>query len=145
MAVDPVNADPSSRKLIEKWARLHAVRTILGFAATLIFVCAALRWLYDIICSGTGEGGGGVSGVQMPFKKRIQSVPNCFLVIARNLVQKPHSDERVTLGRQDLNSEKNDILAFSPSWQRNTLAACQRGGFGGHSIALHVCHGSMAL
>ena len=43
MAVDPVNADPSSRKLIEKWARLHAVRTILGFAATLIFVYAALR------------------------------------------------------------------------------------------------------
>jgi uncharacterized membrane protein len=43
MAVDPVNADPSSRKLIEKWARLHAVRTILGFAATLMFVCAAVR------------------------------------------------------------------------------------------------------
>jgi uncharacterized membrane protein len=41
MAVDPVNADPSSRKLVEKWARLHAMRTILGFAATLIFVCAA--------------------------------------------------------------------------------------------------------
>jgi uncharacterized membrane protein len=44
MAVDPVNADSNSRKLIEKWARLHAVRTILGFAATLIFVCAALLW-----------------------------------------------------------------------------------------------------
>jgi Domain of unknown function (DUF1772) len=43
MALDPVNADPNSRKLIEKWATLHAVRTILGFAATLIFLCAALR------------------------------------------------------------------------------------------------------
>jgi uncharacterized membrane protein len=38
MAVDPVNANLSSRKLIERWARLHAVRTVLGFAATLIFV-----------------------------------------------------------------------------------------------------------
>ena len=42
MAVDPVSAGSSSRALIAKWSRLHAVRTILGFAATLIFVCAAL-------------------------------------------------------------------------------------------------------
>jgi hypothetical protein len=43
MAVDPVNAGPDTRRLIEKWAKLHAVRTVLGLAATLIFTSAVLR------------------------------------------------------------------------------------------------------
>ena len=43
MALDPASAGPDSRRLIEKWARLHAVRTALGFAATLIFVWALLH------------------------------------------------------------------------------------------------------
>jgi len=43
MAVDPVNGGPDARRLIEKWAKLHAVRTALGFAATLIFIGALLR------------------------------------------------------------------------------------------------------
>ena len=43
MATDPVAAGPGSRKLIEKWSMLHAVRTALGFAATLIFLWASLR------------------------------------------------------------------------------------------------------
>ena len=42
MAVDPANAGPDSRRLIETWARLHAVRTVFGFAATLIFLWASL-------------------------------------------------------------------------------------------------------
>jgi len=42
MATDPTSAGPESRRLIEKWARLHAVRTALGFAATLIFLAASL-------------------------------------------------------------------------------------------------------
>ena len=42
MALDPASAGPDSRRLIEEWARLHAVRTALGFAATLIFVWALL-------------------------------------------------------------------------------------------------------
>jgi uncharacterized membrane protein len=43
MAVDPVNGGPDTRRLIEKWAKLHAVRTALGFAAMLIFIVALLR------------------------------------------------------------------------------------------------------
>jgi uncharacterized membrane protein len=43
MALDPANAGPQSRKLIEKWATLHAVRTALGAAATALFAAALLR------------------------------------------------------------------------------------------------------
>jgi uncharacterized membrane protein len=43
MAVDPVNGGPETRRLIETWARLHAVRTALGFAAMLIFIVASTR------------------------------------------------------------------------------------------------------
>jgi hypothetical protein len=43
MATDPASAGPESRGLVEKWGGLHAVRTALGFAATLIFLWASLR------------------------------------------------------------------------------------------------------
>jgi uncharacterized membrane protein len=43
MALDPAAAGPDSRRLIEKWAKLHAVRTGLGFAATVIFAFALLH------------------------------------------------------------------------------------------------------
>jgi Domain of unknown function (DUF1772) len=43
MAIDPASAGPHSRRLIEKWAMLHAVRTALGFAATFAFLWASLR------------------------------------------------------------------------------------------------------
>ncbi|HEY2533096.1 MAG TPA: DUF1772 domain-containing protein [Xanthobacteraceae bacterium] len=43
MATDPAAAGNDSRKLIEKWASLHAVRTALGFAATLAFLWASLH------------------------------------------------------------------------------------------------------
>jgi len=42
MATEPVSAGPQTRALIEKWATLHAGRTALGFAATLIFVWASM-------------------------------------------------------------------------------------------------------
>jgi uncharacterized membrane protein len=42
-AIDPAGVGPDSRRLIEQWARLHAVRTALGFAATLVFLWASLR------------------------------------------------------------------------------------------------------
>ena len=42
MSTDPATAGLDSRKLIEKWATLHAVRTALGFAATLLFLWASL-------------------------------------------------------------------------------------------------------
>jgi hypothetical protein len=42
MAADPAIAGPDTRKLIEKWAGLHAVRTALGFAAALVFLWASL-------------------------------------------------------------------------------------------------------
>jgi Domain of unknown function (DUF1772) len=42
MATEPVTAGPDSRALIEKWAALHAGRTALGFAATLIFLWASM-------------------------------------------------------------------------------------------------------
>ncbi|MDR7035555.1 MULTISPECIES: DUF1772 domain-containing protein [Methylobacterium] len=40
MATTPAGAGPESRRLIERWARLHAVRTALGFAATIIILTA---------------------------------------------------------------------------------------------------------
>ena len=43
MVIDPANAGPDSRRLIEKWAGLHAVRTALGIAATFVFVWASLN------------------------------------------------------------------------------------------------------
>jgi hypothetical protein len=42
MALDPADAGPQSRRLIEKWARLHAARTALGAAATALFAGALL-------------------------------------------------------------------------------------------------------
>ena len=43
MATDPANAGPEARHLMIKWAGLHAVRTVLGFGATLLFLAPALR------------------------------------------------------------------------------------------------------
>ena len=42
MGLDPADAGAESRALIERWARLHAVRTTLGIAATAIFLWASL-------------------------------------------------------------------------------------------------------
>jgi Domain of unknown function (DUF1772) len=42
MGTEPASAGPEVRALIERWAALHAGRTALGFAATLIFLWAAL-------------------------------------------------------------------------------------------------------
>ena len=41
MATDPASAGPESRELVARWGGLHAVRTALGFAATLIFLGAS--------------------------------------------------------------------------------------------------------
>src|SRR5208283_2952480 len=43
MVADPASAGSETRKLIETWAGLHAVRTALGFAATLVFLWASVR------------------------------------------------------------------------------------------------------
>ena len=43
MAADPAAADAATRRLIEKWAGLHAIRTALGFAAVAVFLWASLR------------------------------------------------------------------------------------------------------
>jgi hypothetical protein len=43
MTTDPAAAGSDTRKLIEIWAGLHAVRTALGFAAVLVFLWASLR------------------------------------------------------------------------------------------------------
>ncbi|HKB95285.1 MAG TPA: DUF1772 domain-containing protein [Rhizomicrobium sp.] len=42
MALNPAQAGPESRALLEKWGRLHALRTGLGCAATLSFLLACL-------------------------------------------------------------------------------------------------------
>ena len=43
MAAYPASAGSETRKLIETWAGLHAVRTALSFAAVLVFLWASLR------------------------------------------------------------------------------------------------------
>jgi hypothetical protein len=42
MATDPAVAGPESRAMIKRWGSLHAVRTVLGFAASLAFLWASL-------------------------------------------------------------------------------------------------------
>ena len=41
-ATQPKQANPQMRVLIEKWAKLHAVRSALGLAATLVYLWAIL-------------------------------------------------------------------------------------------------------
>jgi len=43
MATQVDQAGPESRALIERWGRLHAVRTVLGALATATFLWASLR------------------------------------------------------------------------------------------------------
>ena len=42
MVINPTSAGPESRALIEKWASLHAIRSVLGLAAVLVFLWASL-------------------------------------------------------------------------------------------------------
>jgi hypothetical protein len=41
-AIDPTQAGPQTRALLEKWGTLHAGRTALGIASMLIFVWASI-------------------------------------------------------------------------------------------------------
>jgi anthrone oxygenase-like protein len=43
LALDRADGEPRGRELIEKWGRLHAGRTMLGVAATILFLAASLR------------------------------------------------------------------------------------------------------
>lgn len=42
MALDPARYGVEARPLLEKWNRLHAVRSALGVAATLLFLAASV-------------------------------------------------------------------------------------------------------
>ena len=41
--IDPADTDAPARELLETWAKLHAGRSALGVAATLLFLAAAMR------------------------------------------------------------------------------------------------------
>jgi hypothetical protein len=41
-AADPASAGPETRSLVKKWGALHAGRTALGVAATLVFLWASM-------------------------------------------------------------------------------------------------------
>jgi uncharacterized membrane protein len=43
LATEPASAGPSTRALIVKWGKLHAVRTALGALATLAFLWACMH------------------------------------------------------------------------------------------------------
>jgi hypothetical protein len=43
LATAPESADEVTRSLLERWGRLHAVRSGLGAIATMLFLVAALR------------------------------------------------------------------------------------------------------
>jgi hypothetical protein len=43
VATAPVSADAVTRSLLERWVRLHAVRSALGATATVLFLLAALQ------------------------------------------------------------------------------------------------------
>ena len=43
LAIAPESADAATRSLLERWGRLHAVRSGLGAIATVLFLVAALR------------------------------------------------------------------------------------------------------
>jgi len=42
LALRPAEAGTQSQALLEKWGRLHAMRTVLGCAATLAFLAGCL-------------------------------------------------------------------------------------------------------
>ncbi len=43
LQIDPAEAGPQSRAMIEHWGSLHAVRTALGLAAALVFLFASAQ------------------------------------------------------------------------------------------------------
>jgi hypothetical protein len=40
-AIAEADAGPASRSMLEKWGRLHAVRTVLGCIATVVYLWAS--------------------------------------------------------------------------------------------------------
>jgi Domain of unknown function (DUF1772) len=43
LGIEPQNAGPKTCELIEKWGKLHAVRSLFGTIATVLFLWASLR------------------------------------------------------------------------------------------------------
>jgi hypothetical protein len=49
MAMEPSDQNSEARALIRKWGRLHAVRSILGLAATLVFFLSLIAFFMGLL------------------------------------------------------------------------------------------------
>ena len=59
MATPEADANAETRRMVERWGRLHAGRSGLGAASTLVLLRAALGWSQPSSAPAAAQGRGG--------------------------------------------------------------------------------------